>query len=98
MSDGTQSRVDAAAAQGRQGDGLRPAATAVVVDGLVDPPATSAGPYLSTTECLGGFWVIDAPDVDVAQRLAALGSAACRSKVEVRAFQTGDDVTALLES
>ena len=31
------------------------------------------GPYLETKEVLGGFWVIDAPDLDVALRLAAEG-------------------------
>jgi len=33
-----------------------------------------------------GFWVIDAPDLDVALKLAAEGSKACRGKVEVRPF------------
>ncbi len=42
------------------------------------------GPYLESKEHLGGFWVIDAPDLDVALRLAAEGSKACRGKVEVR--------------
>ncbi len=32
------------------------------------------------------FWVIDAPDLDVALELAAEGSRACRAKVEVRPF------------
>ena len=35
---------------------------------------------------LGGFWVIDAPDLDVALKLAAEGSKACGGKVEVRPF------------
>jgi hypothetical protein len=44
------------------------------------------GPYLETKEVIGGFWVIDAPDLDVALNLAAEGSKACRGKVEVRPF------------
>ena len=44
------------------------------------------GPYLETKEVIGGFWVIDAPDLDVALKLAAKGSKACRGKVEVRPF------------
>ena len=44
------------------------------------------GPYLETKEAIGGFWVIDAPDLDVALKLAAEGSKACGGKVEVRPF------------
>ena len=44
------------------------------------------GPYLETKEVIGGFWVIDAPDLDVALKLAAEGSKACGGKVEVRPF------------
>ena len=44
------------------------------------------GPYLETKEVIGGFWVIEAPDLDVALELAAEGSKACRGKVEVRPF------------
>ncbi len=67
--------------------GLEPASTATVVDGQGDKPVLTDGPYLETKEVLGGFWVIDAPDLDVALRLAAEGSKACRGKVEVRPFQ-----------
>ena len=35
----------------------------------------------------GGFWIIEAPDLDVALSLAAEGSSACHGKVEVRPFQ-----------
>ena len=64
--------------------GLQPAATATVVDGQGDTPVMTDGPYLETKEVIGGFWVIDAPDLDVALGLAAEGSKACRGKVEVR--------------
>ena len=46
----------------------------------------SDGPYLETKEVIGGFWVIDARDLDVALKLAAAGSKACCGKVEVRPF------------
>lgn len=68
--------------------GLRSAATATVVDGTGDRPVYTDGPYLESKEYLGGFWIIEAADLDVALRLAAEGSAACRGKVEVRPFQT----------
>ena len=66
--------------------GLAPASTATVVDGQGETPVLSDGPYLETKEVIGGFWVIDAPDLDVALKLAAEGSKACRGKVEVRPF------------
>ena len=58
-----------------------------VVDGQGETPVLTDGPYLETKEIIGGFWVIDAPDLDVALRLAAEGSKACRGKVEVRPFE-----------
>lgn len=67
--------------------GLQPATTATVVDGQDGRPVVTDGPYLETKEVIGGFWVIDAPDLDVALQLAAEGSKACRAKVEVRPFQ-----------
>lgn len=66
--------------------GLQPASTATVVDGQGETPVMTDGPYLETKEVIGGFWVIDAPDLDVALKLAAEGSKACRGKVEVRPF------------
>ena len=67
--------------------GLERASTATVVDAQGDAPVYTDGPYLETKEVVGGFWVIEAPDLDVALRLAAEGSRACGGKVEVRPFQ-----------
>lgn len=69
------------------GGGLLDASTATVVDGQGETPVMTDGPYLETKELIGGFWVIDAPDLDVALRLAAEASKACRGKVEVRPFE-----------
>ncbi|MGB7449865.1 MAG: YciI family protein [Ornithinimicrobium sp.] len=69
------------------GGGLQEASTATVVDGLGESPVMTDGPYLETKEVIGGFWVIEAPDLDVALALAAEGSSACRGKVEVRPFE-----------
>jgi hypothetical protein len=66
--------------------GLQPASTATVVDGQGESVVLTDGPYLETKEVLGGFWVVEAPDLDVALRLAAEGSKACRGTVEVRPF------------
>lgn len=67
--------------------GLEPASTATVVDGQGEAPVMTDGPYLETKEVIGGFWVIEAPDLDVALQLAAEGSQACKGQVEVRPFQ-----------
>nr|WP_198303606.1 YciI family protein [Cellulomonas sp. PSBB021] len=79
-------------------DGLAEATTATVVDGQGDQPVITDGPYLESTEHIGGFWIVDAPDLDVALRLAAEGSKACRGKVEVRPFQTEESIKDLLGS
>jgi len=79
-------------------NGLEQATTATVVDGQGDQPTFTQGPYLQATEYLGGFWVIEAPDLDTALQLAAEGSKACRGKVEVRPFQTEESFRALLEA
>lgn len=67
--------------------GLQPVSTATVVDGQQETPVMTDGPYLETKEAIGGFWVIEAPDLDVALQLAAEASKACRGKVEVRPFE-----------
>ena len=67
-------------------DGLEQATTATVVDGRGDHPVLTDGPYLESKEYLGGFWIIEAPDLDVALRLATEGSKHCNRKVEVRPF------------
>jgi hypothetical protein len=67
--------------------GLAQASTATVVDGRGETPVMTDGPYLETKELIGGFWIIDAPNLDVALKLAAEGSKACGGKVEVRPFE-----------
>lgn len=79
-------------------DGLEQATTATVVDGQGDRPVLTDGPYLDAEEHLGGFWIVEVPDRDVALRLAAEGSKACRGKVEVRPFQSEESVRAMLEA
>jgi hypothetical protein len=77
-------------------DGLEPPATATTVDGQGEKPVFTDGPYLETKEHLGGFWVIEAADLDVALALAAEGSKACRGAVEVRPFHSEESIRAML--
>ena len=69
------------------GGGLQPVDVARTVDATGDEVITTDGPYAESKEHLGGFWIIEAPDLDVAQKLAAEASAACRGPVEVRPFE-----------
>lgn len=79
-------------------DGLQPAVAATTVDGQGESPVITDGPYLETKEHIGGFWIIEAADLDVALSLAAQGSKACRGTVEVRPFQTSESIEAMLDS
>jgi hypothetical protein len=66
--------------------GLASPSAATVIDNRGGEALFSDGPFLETKEHLAGFWIIEAPDRDVALKLAADGSKACNRKVEVRPF------------
>ena len=66
--------------------GLGAPDTATVVDGRGDEPTITDGPFVESKEYLAGFWIITAPDLDAALRLAAEGSKACNRKLELRPF------------
>ena len=68
--------------------GLEPRETATTVDNTGSEPIVTDGPFAETKEWLGGFWVINAPDLDAALQWAREGSKACAGKVEVRPFQS----------
>ena len=44
------------------------------------------GPYLETKEHVGGFWVVEAADLDEALAWGRKAAVACRAPVEVRQF------------
>ncbi|MGO4256788.1 YciI family protein [Marmoricola sp. RAF53] len=67
--------------------GLEPVSSATVVDNTEGRNVITDGPYVEAKEQLGGFWVIEAADLDEALALAARGSLACKNPVEVRPFQ-----------
>ena len=66
--------------------GLAPPGSSTVIDNRGDEVMVTDGPFLESKEHLGGFWVVEAADLDVALNLAAEGSKACNRKVEVRPF------------
>jgi len=67
--------------------GLTPIEAATCVDNTNDQNLVTDGPFAESKEYLGGFWVIEAPDLDAALKWAAEGSKACAGKVELRPFQ-----------
>jgi len=47
------------------------------------------GPYAETREQFGGYFIIEAPDMDEAVRLASLCPAASWGKIEIRQYNAG---------
>jgi hypothetical protein len=66
--------------------GLAAPGSATVVDNRGEEAMFTDGPFLESKEYLVGFWIMEAPDLDVALKLAAEGSKACNRKLEVRPF------------
>jgi hypothetical protein len=66
--------------------GLASPDTATVVDNRGETPVVTDGPFVESKEYVAGFWIVDAPDLEVALELAAEGSKHCSRKVELRAF------------
>lgn len=67
--------------------GLQTPDTTTVVDNTGTDPVITDGPFSEAKEQIGGFWIIEAADLDAALAIAAEGSDACRAPVEVRPFQ-----------
>ena len=71
--------------------GLHPASTATVVRARDGEVLTTDGPFAETKEQLGGFWVIEAPDLDAALEWGRKATLACRVPIEVRPFRDDDE-------
>src|SRR4051812_36806821 len=66
------------------GDRLRPASTATTVSVVDGKTKVLDGPYAETKEQLGGYYLIEAADMDAALAWAARCPGAQRGHVEVR--------------
>jgi hypothetical protein len=66
--------------------GLGSPDSATVIDNRGDEVVFTDGPFVESKEYLAGFWILEAPDLDVALKLATQGSRACNRKIEVRPF------------
>ena len=67
--------------------GLHPHTSASVVQVKDGELVTTDGPFVEGKEHIGGFWVIQAEDLDAALAWAAKATVACGGPVEVRPFQ-----------
>src|SRR5262249_44472715 len=67
--------------------GLAAPGSATVIDNRGAEAMFTDGPFVESKEYLAGLWIIEAPGLDVALRLAAEGSKHCNRKVEVRPFR-----------
>lgn len=66
--------------------GLASPGAATVIDNRGEEAMFTDGPFLESKEYVAGFWIIEAPDLDAALKLATEGSKHCNRKVEVRPF------------
>jgi hypothetical protein len=69
--------------------GLGSPTTATVIDNRDGEAVFTDGPFVESKEYLAGFWILEAPDLDVALKLATEGSKACNRKIEVRPILGG---------
>jgi hypothetical protein len=67
--------------------GLHGPDSATVVRTRDGSPVITDGPYLEGKEHIGGFWVVDAPDLDTVIAWAREASEATTLPIEVRPFR-----------
>jgi hypothetical protein len=68
--------------------GLHPASSSTVVRPMGGDVSMTDGPYAESKEQMGGFWVIEAADLDAALEWGRKAAAACEGPVEVRPMQS----------
>lgn len=66
--------------------GLASPSAATVIDNRGAEALFTDGPFVESKEHVAGLWIWDAPDLDVALKLATEASKACNRKLEVRPF------------
>ncbi|MCB1003333.1 MAG: hypothetical protein KDB35_04015 [Acidimicrobiales bacterium] len=73
------------------GAGLQTASTATVLRSGDGDVSMTDGPYAETKEQMGGFWVVEAADLDEALDWARQCTLACEGPVELRPMQVEPD-------
>jgi len=74
----------------KAGDGLQPTTTATTVRVRDGKMLTTDGPFAETREQLGGYYLIDAKDLDTALGIAARIPGAKTGSIEVRPIMIYD--------
>ena len=69
--------------------GLGSPSEATVIDNRGGANLITQGPFIESKEFVAGFWIVTAPNFEVALNLATEGSKACNRKVEIRPFLGG---------
>jgi hypothetical protein len=72
----------------RAGEALQPTHTATTVRVRAGKIATTDGPFAETREQLGGFYLIEAKDLDEATKIAARIPSARLGSIEIRPLMT----------
>jgi hypothetical protein len=76
---------------------LHPAETATTVRVADGETELTDGPFAVTKEILGGYWLVDLPDLDEAVKVAAKLPIARYGKVEVRPLMTEEEALRVAE-
>jgi hypothetical protein len=74
----------------KAGDGLQPSTTATTVRVREGKTLTTDGPFAETREQLGGYYLVDAKDLDTAIAIAARIPGARTGSIEVRPVMVYD--------
>ena len=77
------------------GEALQPNPTATTIRVRDGQTITTDGPFAETKEALGGFYLVEARDLDHALQLAAACPGAKFGSIEVRPLMTFDDADAI---
>ena len=67
-------------------NGLAEPNSATVIDGRGEEPIFTDGPFLESKEFLAGFWIIEAPNLDVALGARRRGVESLQSEARAAAF------------
>ncbi|MCB9892305.1 MAG: YciI family protein [Planctomycetes bacterium] len=70
---------------------LKPIATATTVRVRDGKALTTDGPFAETKECLGGYYLIDVPNLDEAMKWAAKIPTAAYGSIEIRPIWEDDE-------
>ena len=75
------------------GEALEPTSTATTVRVVDGKTLTTDGPFAETKETLGGFYLVEAADLDEAVRFAAMIPGATAGSIEIRPIFSVPDVS-----